>query len=100
MFYFELSELRRGGDSIALYNEKFRTLVSKAKRCLPTAFQEVEMYIKGIWPRELQTLLRTSRPKSLQEAMEMATQLEPSTRSSKTNASTAQQRERCKECGV
>ena len=48
MFYFELSELRQGEDSIALYSEKFRTLVSKAKRYLPIAFQEVEMYIKGV----------------------------------------------------
>ena len=100
MFYYELQDLRRGNDSVAAYNEKFCSLVSKAKRYLPTPFQEVEVYIRGIWPRELQTLLRTRGPKTLQEAMEVAILLEPSTKANKGGAIATQKNERCRECGV
>ena len=53
MHYHELQQLRRGHRSISEYNEEFKKLAMRAKRYLPTAFQEVQAYISGMWPAEL-----------------------------------------------
>lgn len=65
MHYHELENLRRESRSIADYNKEFLLLRNKCKKFLPTDYQEVQAYTKGLWPVELRLAIATNCPANL-----------------------------------
>ena len=96
--YHELENLKRESRSIAEYNKEFLQLRNKCQRYLPTAYQEVQAYTKGLWPADLRLAISTNRPANLQRAMELATHLEPQIRA-KTQSVRDTREPKCYSCG-
>ena len=65
MYYHELENLKRESRTMADYNKEFLALRNKCKRFLPTAYQEIQAYTKGLWPAELRLALSINRPANL-----------------------------------
>ncbi|GJZ60863.1 putative reverse transcriptase domain-containing protein [Tanacetum coccineum] len=70
----ELWNLKVKGTDVLSYNQRFQELALMCRRMFPKEFDEVEKYVDGL-PDMIQGSMMVSKPKTMQDAIEFATEL-------------------------
>ncbi|GJY67425.1 putative reverse transcriptase domain-containing protein [Tanacetum coccineum] len=70
----ELWNLKTKGTDVVSYNQRFQELVLMCSRMFPEDSDEVEKYVGGL-PDMIQGSVMASKPKTMQDAIEFATEL-------------------------